>query len=44
MLIFSLIFKKIGKPVFSKEAVFSQKVGKKAENNFFPNFSSLIAF
>jgi hypothetical protein len=40
MFIFSLIFQKIGKPEFSREAVFHKKLEKRAENNFFSNFSS----
>jgi hypothetical protein len=40
MFIFLLIFQKIGKPEFSKEAVFHKKLEKRAENNFFPIFSS----
>jgi hypothetical protein len=41
MLIFSLIFQKIGKPRLFREAVFRKNLEKKvAENKFFPNFSS----
>jgi hypothetical protein len=40
MFIFSLIFQKIGKKEFSREAVFHKKLKKRAENIFFTNFSS----
>jgi hypothetical protein len=42
MYIFSIIFQKIRKPEFSKEAVFHKKLEKGRKIVFFPNFSSQI--
>jgi hypothetical protein len=42
MFIFSLIFQKIGKPEFLREAVFHKKLEERAENNFFSKFFFMI--